>query len=103
MKLKEQVKAWLLHLIIFKLSGSMITINIKQKTNSKGHLVIDVPTKLIEKNVEVVLVIQEKVEIPEKEQERSESGKFDFSHLYGKLEWKGDALAEQKKIRYEWQ
>jgi hypothetical protein len=29
-------------------------------------------------------------------------GKFDFSKLYGKLEWKGDALAEQKKIRSEW-
>ncbi len=28
--------------------------------------------------------------------------KFDFSKLYGKLEWKGDALAEQKKIRSEW-
>ncbi|MGN6296264.1 MAG: hypothetical protein ACTHM7_05740 [Ginsengibacter sp.] len=27
---------------------------------------------------------------------------FDFSKLYGKLEWKGDALAEQKKIRSEW-
>lgn len=29
-------------------------------------------------------------------------GKFDFSKLYGKLEWKGDALSEQKKIRSEW-
>jgi hypothetical protein len=27
---------------------------------------------------------------------------FDFSKLYGKLEWKGDALTEQKKIRSEW-
>lgn len=75
----------------------MITLNIKQKTNSKGRLVIDVPTKLIEKNVDVVLVIQEKVEIPEKKPTRNVRGKFDFSHLYGKLEWKGDALAEQKK------
>ena len=29
--------------------------------------------------------------------------KHDFSHLYGKLEWEGNALAEQKKIRSEWQ
>ena len=27
---------------------------------------------------------------------------FDFSKLDGKLEWKGDALTEQKKIRSEW-
>jgi hypothetical protein len=35
-------------------------------------------------------------------QEKKEKGKYDFSHLYGKLEWKGDALSEQKKIRSEW-
>jgi uncharacterized protein (DUF952 family) len=79
----------------------MITINIKQKTNSKGLLVINVSTKLIEKNVDVVLVIQEKAEVPEENTE-SLRRKFDFSHLYGRLEWKGDALAEQKKIRSEW-
>jgi hypothetical protein len=74
----------------------MITINLKQKTKKNGHLVIDVPTTLIDKNVDVVLVIQEKEETQTKK-------KYDFSHLYGKLEWKGDALAEQKKIRSEWE
>ena len=58
----------------------MITINLKQKTNSKGHLVINVPTKLIEKNVDVVLVIQEKAEALE-ESTKSVRRKFDFSHL----------------------
>lgn len=81
----------------------MITINIKQKTNSKGQLVINVPTKLIEKNVDVVLVIQEKIEASEKKLKVSSGAKFDFSHLYGKLEWKGNALEEQKKLRSEWQ
>lgn len=81
----------------------MITINLKQKTKENGHLVIDVPTTLIDKNVEVVLVIQEKEEIfPKNAEEKKAKKKFDFSHLYGKLEWKGDALAEQKKIRSEW-
>ncbi len=28
--------------------------------------------------------------------------KYDFSRLFGKLEWKGDALAEQRKLRDEW-
>lgn len=76
----------------------MITINLQQKTQENGHLILDVPTTFIDKNVEVVLIIQEKedaVEIPGKK-------KFDFADLYGKLEWKGDALAEQKKIRSEW-
>ena len=81
----------------------MKTINLKQKTKQNGHLVIDVPTMLIEKNVEVVLVIQEKEETAIKNEETiNTKKKYDFSNLYGKLEWKGDALAEQKKIRSEW-
>jgi hypothetical protein len=81
----------------------MITINLKQKTKKNGHLVIDVPTTLIDKNVDIVLVIQEKEETPKNSQEKKTKKKYDFSHLYGKLEWKGDALAEQKKIRSEWE
>ena len=82
----------------------MITINLKQKTQKNGHLVIDVPTTLIDKNVDVILVIQEKEETSQtNNEERKTKKKYDFSHLYGKLEWKGDALAEQKKIRSEWE
>jgi hypothetical protein len=80
----------------------MITINLKKKTNTKGNLLINVPTPLIEKEVEIVLVIQEKNE-PFEDEKIMKKRKFDFSDLYGKLEWKGDALAEQKKIRSEWQ
>jgi len=76
----------------------MITINLQQKTQENGHLILDVPTTFIDKNVEVVLVIHEKEDVVE----ISGKKKFDFSDLYGKLEWKGDAIAEQKKIRSEW-
>jgi len=76
----------------------MITINLQQKTQVNGHLILDVPTTFIDKNVEVVLVIHEKEDVVE----ISGKKKFDFSDLYGKLEWKGDAFAEQKKIRSEW-
>ncbi len=79
----------------------MITINLKQKTNKDGHLLIDVPTSIIDKNVEVILVIQEET-FTKNGEEIKKKKKYDFSHLYGKLEWKGDALAEQKKIRSEW-
>lgn len=27
---------------------------------------------------------------------------YDFSDLVGKLEWKGDAVAEQRRLRDEW-
>jgi len=75
----------------------MITINLQQKTQVNGHLILDVPTTFIDKNVEVVLVIYEKEDVVE----ISGKKKFDFSDLYGKLEWKGDAIAKQKKIRFE--
>ena len=28
--------------------------------------------------------------------------KYDFSDLVGRLEWRGDAVAEQRKMRDEW-
>ena len=28
--------------------------------------------------------------------------KYDFSQFAGKMEWKGDAVAEQRKLRDEW-
>ena len=28
--------------------------------------------------------------------------RYDFSDLTGKLEWKGDAIAEQRRLRNEW-
>ena len=29
--------------------------------------------------------------------------KYDFSDIFGKLQWEGDALAEQRKLRDEWE
>ena len=28
--------------------------------------------------------------------------KYDFSDIAGKLQWKGDAVAEQRRLRNEW-
>ena len=80
----------------------MLTLTLKKKTKNDGHLVLDVPTTLIDKNVEVVITIQEQKDILPQPGSEKKAGKFDFSHLYRKLEWKGDALREQKKIRSEW-
>jgi len=38
--------------------------------------------------------------IKEKEEETK---KYDFSMFAGKLQWKGDSLAEQRKLRNEWE
>lgn len=80
----------------------MLTLTLKKKTKNDGHLVLDVPTTLIDKNVEVVIIIQEQKDLSPQPGSEKEEGKYDFSHLYRKLEWKGDALREQKKIRSEW-
>ena len=42
------------------------------------------------------------VEVEEKESVidiQEATPKYDFSDLYGQLEWKGDAVAEQRKLR----
>ena len=58
-------------------------------------LTIDLPEEYKGKKVEViVMALDEQPEPPKK--------KYDFSDLAGKLQWKGDALAEQKKLRNEW-
>lgn len=80
----------------------MLTLTLKKKTKKDGHLVIDVPTTLMDKNVEVVITIQEHKEEPAKPDSEKKKKKYDSSNLYRKLEWKGDALKEQKKIRSEW-
>jgi predicted deacetylase len=70
----------------------MLVQTIHTTTTNLGHLILDVPTEYLSKNIEVVLVINEiKTETSAK--------KYDFSDLIGKLEWQGDALAEQKRLR----
>ncbi len=34
--------------------------------------------------------------------EKAKSQKYNFSDIAGKLEWRGDAVEEQRKIRDEW-
>jgi hypothetical protein len=37
------------------------------------------------------------------QEENGAQKKYDFSKFFGKLEWKGDAVAEQRKLRDEWE
>ena len=82
----------------------MLTLTFRKKTKNNGHLVIDIPTNLMDKDVEVVMTIQEQNDTPTKKSSgENPEIKYDFSQLLGKLEWKGDALFEQKKLRSEWE
>lgn len=57
-------------------------------------LIVDIPNEYKDKKVEVIVRQLQEPEGPQK--------KYDFSKFVGKLEWKGDAVAEQRKLRDEW-
>ena len=62
--------------------------------SATNPLTIELPEGYENKKIEViVLPLEEKVE---------EKKRYDFSKYAGKLEWKGDAVAEQRKLRDEW-
>jgi len=57
-------------------------------------LIVDIPVEYKDHKVEVIVrSLDEPVESQKK---------YDFSKFVGKLEWKGDAVAEQRKLRDEW-
>lgn len=58
-------------------------------------LVVDIPDAYKDRKVEVIVM-------PLDELQEQPKQKYDFSDLVGKLEWKGDAVAEQRKLRNEW-
>lgn len=59
-------------------------------------LTIELPEEYKNHKVEVIVFsLEEKKKPPEK--------KYDFSQFVGKMDWKGDAVAEQRKLRDEWE
>jgi hypothetical protein len=58
-------------------------------------LVVDIPSEYKDRTVEVIVM-------PLDEPKEHSNKKYDFSDLVGKLEWKGDSVAEQRKLRDEW-
>lgn len=62
--------------------------------HSSGALTIEVPKEYDNRKLEVIVM-------PIDEPEKGEK-KYDFSKFVGKMEWKGDAVAEQRKLRDEW-
>ena len=72
----------------------MITINIKKRTTTKGHLILDIPTDIKDQELDIVLVINHTETIKHR--------KIDWLKHVGKIQWKEDPLAFQKRLRDEW-
>jgi hypothetical protein len=63
--------------------------------NSSNPISISLPKEYENRKLEVIVLPLDNTPSTQK--------KFDFSDLVGNLEWEGDALAEQKKLRNEWE
>jgi len=63
--------------------------------NSSNPLTIQLPKEYENTKLEVIVMKLDETQVSAKKN-------YDFSDLTGQLEWKGDALAEQKKLRDEW-
>ena len=61
--------------------------------NASGTVTIELPEEYHNKKLEVIV-------LPLEEEETKKP--YDLSPFFGKLEWEGDAVAEQRKLRDEW-
>ena len=64
--------------------------------NSSNSITIDLPEEYVNKKIEVLILPLEETTV------ETTKPKYNFSDLVGRLKWEGDALAEQKKLRDEW-
>jgi hypothetical protein len=62
--------------------------------HSTNPLTIELPEAFNNRKVEVIVLPVEEKEVSQKN--------YDVSDVVEKLEWKGDAVAEQRKLRDEW-
>ncbi len=74
----------------------MQTLRVKAHVGEDGHLHVDVQTNLPAGNVEAVLVLSQPEEMQKKK------ARYDFKDLAGSLQWRGNAVEEQRKLRDEW-
>jgi hypothetical protein len=72
----------------------MQVVKTKGEVGSDGRLRLDVPVELPAGTVELVLVVGVSPQ--------PDGSKYNFTGIVGRLEWQGDALKEQRKLRDEW-
>jgi len=72
----------------------MQVVKTKGEVGADGRLRLDVPVELPAGAVELVLVVGSTP--------RPNGQKYNFTDVVGKLQWQGDAVEEQRKLRDEW-
>jgi len=72
----------------------MQVVKTKGEVAADGLLRLDVLVELPAGAVELVLVLGSTPQ--------SNGSKYNFADVVGKLQWQGDALEEQRKLRDEW-
>ena len=72
----------------------MQVVKTKGEVGLDGRLRLDVPVQLPAGAVELVLVVGSAP--------RPNGQKYNFTDVVGKLQWQGDAVEEQRKLRDEW-
>jgi hypothetical protein len=72
----------------------MQVVKTKGEVGPDGRLRLDVPVELPAGTVDLVLVVGSTP--------KPNGSKYSFADVLGKLEWQGDAVAEQRKLRDEW-
>ncbi len=75
----------------------MQTLKIEAQVGEDGYLHLDVLTNLPAGRVEAILVLPQLTEMQGKET------LYDFSDIAGSLQWQGDAVKEQRRLRNEWE
>lgn len=68
--------------------------------DAAAQLIIDLPESYHNRKLEVIV-------LPLEEHIKDDNSKlpttYDYSNFYGKVQWKGDAIAEQRRLRDEWE
>jgi hypothetical protein len=72
----------------------MQIVKTQGEVGTVGRLRLDVPVELPAGTVELVLVVGGP--------SQPNGSKYNFTGVVGRLEWQGDALGEQRKLRDEW-
>jgi hypothetical protein len=72
----------------------MQVVKTKGQVGSDGRLRVDVPVELPAGTVELVLVVNESAQ--------PNGSTYDLGGVVGRLEWQGDAVEEQRRLRDEW-
>ncbi|RPD50704.1 hypothetical protein [Paracnuella aquatica] len=71
--------------------------------NAPGTISIDVPDEMRNQKLEVILLSADESQVQQIDPMDKPAKKYDFSDFFGKLQWQGDAVAEQRRLRDEWE